>query len=88
MLRFLANAIRTISAAALVVLAIALAPTVEKAFATSHPTINQATLNRPLAQQSCAALEDWFLDSTCSKGSVRTCPAEGDSLPAASRPRL
>jgi len=35
-----------LSAAALVVLAIALAPTVEKAFATSRLTINQATLNR------------------------------------------
>ena len=46
MLRFLANAIRTIAAAALLVLAIALAPTVEKAFATSRLTINQATLNR------------------------------------------
>jgi hypothetical protein len=71
MLRFLANAIRTISAAALLVLAIALAPTVEKAFAASRPTFNQATLNRPLAQQSCAAFEDWFLDPTCSKVHVK-----------------
>ena len=42
MLRFLANSRQRL----LVVLAIALAPPVEKAFATSRLTINQATLNR------------------------------------------
>lgn len=67
MFQFFANAIRTISAVALVVLAIALAPTVGKAFAHSRPTINDmAKLDQPVADQSCAAFEAWFLDPACS----------------------
>ena len=49
----------TVSAATLVMLAIALAPAVPTALATARTTttIEDATLNQPLADQPCAALE-------------------------------
>ena len=56
-----------ITSAALVVCAIAFAPMVATAFAHSRPTINEATLKQPMADQSCAAFEVWFLDPACSK---------------------
>lgn len=71
MLRFLANAFRTISAVGFVVLAIALAPTVGKAFAHSHATKAEVALNQPVVEQSCAAFEAWFLDPACSQVHVR-----------------
>jgi|HubBroStandDraft_3_1064219.scaffolds.fasta_scaffold793030_1 hypothetical protein len=59
----------TVSAATLVMLAIALAPAVPTALATARTTttIEDATLNQPLADQPCAAFEAWFLDPACSK---------------------
>ena len=60
----------TISAAALVMLAIALAPAVPTALATAHRTTtikDDATLKQPLADQPCAAFEAWFLDPACSR---------------------
>jgi hypothetical protein len=56
-----------ISAVAFVVIAIVFAPTVATAFAHSRPTINEAALGQPSAEQSCAAFEVWFLDPACSK---------------------
>ena len=56
-----------ISAAAFVVLAIAFVPMVATALAHSRPTIDEATLKQPVAEQSCAAFEVWFLDPACSK---------------------
>ena len=58
----------TISAAAFVMLAIALAPRVPTALATARTTTtsDDAKLNQPLADQSCAAFEVWFLDPACS----------------------
>jgi hypothetical protein len=67
MVRFVTSALRTISAAALIVLAIAVTPTVAKALVHSHPTIaDGAKLNETAADQSCAAFETWFLDPACS----------------------
>ena len=72
MLQFLANAFRTIPAIALVVFAIAVAPTVGKAFAHSRTTIDEpAKFDLPLADQSCAAFEAWFLDPTCRQTHVK-----------------
>ena len=71
MLRFLANAFRIISAVALIVLAIALAPTVGKAFAHSRTNNGEPALNQAVAEQSCAAFEAWFLDPACSQGQVK-----------------
>jgi hypothetical protein len=71
MLRFFANAFRTISAVALVGLAVALAPTVGKAFAHSHATNAQTTQNEPVVEQSCAAFEAWFLDAACGQVHVK-----------------
>jgi cell division septation protein DedD len=67
MLRFFANGMRTISAVALVALAIAVMPTVATALAHSRPTLNDAPkLDQPAADQ-CAAFDAWFLDPACSK---------------------
>jgi hypothetical protein len=58
----------TISAAAFVMLAIALAPHVPTALATARTTITQdAKSSQPLADLSCAAFEVWFLDPACSQ---------------------
>ena len=57
-----------ISAVAFVLLAIALAPGVPTVLATVRTTAagdDDAKLNQPLAEQSCAAFESWFLDPTC-----------------------
>jgi hypothetical protein len=70
MLRFLANAFRTILVAALVVLAIALVPTLGKAFAHSRTMNSESTLNQPVVG-SCAAFEAWFLDPACGQAHVR-----------------
>jgi hypothetical protein len=67
MLRFFSIAFRTISAGALVLLAIAVAPTVATAFAHTRPAISDAaSLDQPVADQACAAFEAWFLDPACS----------------------
>jgi hypothetical protein len=73
MLRFFASAIRTILAAAFVMLAIALAPHVPTALATVRTTtINvDAKPSPPGAEQSCAAFEAWFLDPACSQVHVK-----------------
>jgi len=57
------------SAAAFVMLVIALAPNVPTALATARVTITSgdAKLNQPVAKQSCASFEVWFLDPTCSQ---------------------
>jgi hypothetical protein len=59
----------TISAAAFVMLAVALAPAVPTALATAHTTINNdgGKLNQSLGAQSCAAFEIWFFDPACSQ---------------------
>ena len=57
----------TISGAAFFMLAIALAPHVPTALATARHSIDDAKLNEPVAVQSCASFEVWFLDSSCSQ---------------------
>jgi hypothetical protein len=71
MLRFLANAFRTIAVLAVVGFAIALAPTVGNAFALSRTTPSKPALSQPVAEQSCAAFEAWVLDQGCNRGYVR-----------------
>jgi hypothetical protein len=63
----------TVSAVAFVMLAIALAPAVPTALATAPTTATKddAELNQPVAEQSCAVFEVWFLDPTCSKLHVK-----------------
>ena len=63
----------TISAVAFVMLAVALAPGVPTVLATVGTTVanDDAKLNQPLAQQSCAAFETWFLDPTCRQTHVK-----------------
>jgi len=58
----------TISAAAFVMLAIALAPAVPTALATARSTVTNvdAKLNQSVAEP-CAAFETWFLDPACSQ---------------------
>jgi hypothetical protein len=58
-----------ISAAAFVMLAIALAPHVPTALATARTTTthDDAKSTQLLADQSCAAFEVWFLDPACSQ---------------------
>jgi hypothetical protein len=74
----------TVSAVALVMLAIALGPNVPAAVATARAIITKddIKLNEPSLQQSCAAFEVWFIDPTCRhrriKKSARTThPARG-----------
>ena len=57
----------TVSAAAFVMLAIALAPNVPTALATARATITKddAQLKHLAAEQPCAAFEAWFLDPNC-----------------------
>lgn len=57
----------TLSAAGLVMLAIALAPAVPTALAVAPPTQEPIS---SLADQSCAAFETWFLDPGCNKAHV------------------
>ena len=56
----------TVSAVAFVMLAVALAPGVPTVLATVRATTtnDDTKLNQPLAQQSCAAFQTWFLDPT------------------------
>ena len=63
----------TMSAVAFVMLAVALAPGVPTVLATVRTTVanDDAKLNQPLAQQSCAAFETWFLDPTCRQTHVK-----------------
>jgi hypothetical protein len=63
----------TISAVAFVMLAIALAPGVPTVLATVGTTAanGDAKLDQPVAQQSCAAFENWFLDPTCRQTHVK-----------------
>jgi hypothetical protein len=70
MVRFFTNAFRLILVVALVVLAIALAPTVGKAFAHARAAGGEAALNQPVVGESCAAFEAWFLDPACSQVQV------------------
>jgi hypothetical protein len=57
----------TLSALAFVMLAVALAPGVPTVLATVRATATNedAKLDQPFAQQSCAAFETWFLDPSC-----------------------
>jgi hypothetical protein len=71
MLRFFANAFRAILAVALVVLAIAVAPTVAKAFAHSRASNVEAAQNQPVVDQSCSAFEARFLDPACDQVHVK-----------------
>jgi hypothetical protein len=57
----------TISAAAFVMLAIALGPAVPTALATARTGAYDAKLDQPLVDQSCASFEVWFLDPACSQ---------------------
>jgi hypothetical protein len=64
----------TISAVVFVMLAIALGPNVPDALATARAMIvtnADVKLNKPTAQQSCAAFEVWFLDPTCERGHAK-----------------
>jgi hypothetical protein len=62
----------TISAAAFVMLAIALAPAVPTALATAHTTVTNEDVkpNQPAAA-SCADFDTWFLDPACSQGHAK-----------------
>ena len=73
MLQYLGNSVRTVLAVAFVMLAIALAPGVPTVLATvrTNTTNEDAKLNQPLAQQSCAAFELWFLDPSCRQPHVK-----------------
>jgi hypothetical protein len=63
----------TISAAVFVLLAIALAPHVPTALATARtPSANDEAMNRPIAEQPCAAFESWFLDPSCRQTRAKT----------------
>jgi hypothetical protein len=55
----------TASAAAFVMLAIALAPNVPTALATARATITNDNAKQSVAEQPCAAFEAWFLDLNC-----------------------
>jgi hypothetical protein len=60
----------TLSATAVVMLAIALAPAVPAALATVRPTTTVEegkSDQQPVTQQSCADFETWFLDQGCNK---------------------
>jgi hypothetical protein len=59
--------VATLSALAFVMLAVALAPGVPTVLATVRATATKddAKSKQPLAQQSCAAFETWFLDRSC-----------------------
>ena len=62
----------TISAAAFVMLAIALAPYVPAALATARtPSTNDEAMNQPIAEQPCAAFEAWFPDPVADKHTPR-----------------
>ncbi len=60
-------------AVAFVMLAIALAPGVPTVLATVRTTgaNDDARLDQPLAQQSCGAFENWFLDPSCRQMHVK-----------------
>ena len=58
----------TISAAAFVLLIVALGPNVPAALATARAMItnnDDVKLKEPTAKPSCAVLEVWFMDPTC-----------------------
>ena len=55
----------TASAAAFVMLAIALAPNVPTALATARATITRDDAKHPVAEPPCAGFEAWFLDPNC-----------------------
>jgi hypothetical protein len=69
----------TISAVALVLLAIALAPGVPTVRATVRTTAtnDDAKLPQPLAQQSCEAFENWFLNPSCRQPHVKKAARRG-----------
>ena len=46
------------------------------ATARTTTTIEDATLNQPLADQPCAAFEAWFLDPACSKPHAKESRSE------------
>ena len=73
LLQFLGNSVRTVLALSFVMLAIALAPGVPTVLATvrTSTTNEDAKLNRPLAQRSCVAFENWFLDSSCRQPHIK-----------------
>jgi hypothetical protein len=67
-----------VCAAALVMLAVALAPNVPTALATAPPAavsddakLSQPVTNQPVTKQSCAVFEVWFLNPACSKARVK-----------------
>jgi hypothetical protein len=61
----------TISAAAFVMLAVALGPNLPTGLATARATINKdAETSRSAADRSCAAFEVWFLNPGCRPGHV------------------
>jgi hypothetical protein len=62
----------TMSAVALVMLAIALAPAVPTALATARATMNNddTKLNQPVTEQACSAFEVWFLNTGCRQAHV------------------
>ena len=64
----------TLSATALVMLAIALAPAVPTALATARTTAaveDGKSVREPVVQLSCADFETWFLDQGCNKAHSR-----------------
>jgi hypothetical protein len=63
----------TLSALAFVMLAVALALGVPTVLATVRATATNedAKLDQPFAQQSCAAFETWFLDPSCRQPHVK-----------------
>jgi hypothetical protein len=64
----------TLSATALVMLAIALAPAVPTALATARTTAaveGGKSAQRPVAEQSCADFDTWFLDHGCNQAHAK-----------------
>ena len=62
----------TTSAAAFVMLGIALAPAVPTALATAHATVtNEDVKSSQPAAVSCADFDAWFLDPACSQGHAK-----------------
>jgi hypothetical protein len=57
----------TISATTFVMLCIALAPHVPTALATAGRGVDDAKLNEPVVDLSCASFEVWFFDPACSQ---------------------
>jgi hypothetical protein len=74
MSRFFAYAIRTVFAAALILVAVAV---VGKAFAHSRTTVDEGPSIQAAVELSCAGFDAWFLDPACHSGAHAKKTAHG-----------